>query len=804
MKKTDILVIHLFLMFASSCLLAVGWENKGYFTLKNIDGREIFSDPDGSTFYSIGMVYAYGPENPELKIKLTPEKVINDLEIIKEHSFNTLNLYGDLFLDSILPWCDKNKMAVYFRTKYAEENFPDFLDPAFFDKVKKYYDEFYKKINNHHCVLAIDMDQRWMLADADWSGTLHGSKLKIGDKTLSYLPNWLKDKYNSIDVLNKIWNKNYLDFNDVLKDEEIIKAEAIGLKPYRLDLVLFSNWSINSFLQKLTTYMKFLNPNYLITYTTELPEVFLFPLSTKQNSGIDFISPVHYNSDAHFNRDWIAAAKLIFQSKFHYDLQNLTVYISETGFRTDPLSQTPPAMMYASSKLRDKEHQAEMYLREMTLLNALPFISGWGYFKFYDKWFEGDFGYINDDVSLKPISKTGKILNKKLPINLKQEKEPIVWIYYPQYAFSSNYASSKQYQTLVLLLENEYLKKYETIINNLLRSLDSPSDENIKKPLNELVSDFDRLWLPFKFTDTIPNDDKPIILAGRSLEVISLSDREKLKNKKTITLGEIGKQDEGYNKTDDWYLEILGINTKELKDKYQTHPLPFDYSFSNNEIICNSCNTHFIISKTADDNLCYLKCMKQKIDIADDYYTKIHFLIASSSSDYCEKISLLYQDRTIEQRYFAPTIPSYLEKPNFGHLGLVEKVNYQTVYITHLDISCNIMKKLDAIILPDNEEIYLFAVSFNNSGKVNNSYVEINFGDDRIKGSSPWVFLLDNITEKNYNILARFGNGYPAVIQTNDARHTAFLYDALTWDSKNDEISREIESQSNILLQLIK
>ncbi|MEA3347233.1 MAG: beta-galactosidase, partial [Candidatus Auribacterota bacterium] len=424
-----------------------GWQGKDFFKIRNIKGRPIFISPEGEPFYAISMVYAYGPESGPNKGDLTAGKVIKELERMKEHGFNTIDLYGDFFLKEMLDWCESNEMSLYFRTSYTHlpdfpghlRDFPDFMDGNFREKAKQQYADFLILIKDYRCVLAVDMDQRWLF-EIHWNGEKRFDVPKLGPSGVKYLPVWMKDKYKNIEVLNKLWKKKYSGFEDILKDDEIIKSgvvQPLNRHPWRVDLVEYSNWTINDFLLELTCYMKLVDPNHMITYTTELPEPVPFPLSTKENSGIDFISPVHYNNDSDFDRDWVANGEMFYMTKFHYDLQKLPVYINETGFRTSPLAANPANMGYASARFNDEEHLADLYLIQTALMDTYPWLLGWAWFKWYDKLHEGDFGYVRDDNSLKPVSKLGKVINARIPINMNAEDTPEVWVYYPEHTLDN-------------------------------------------------------------------------------------------------------------------------------------------------------------------------------------------------------------------------------------------------------------------------------------------------------------------------------------------------------------------------------
>ena len=378
-----------------------GWRSGGYFTLQEKKGRIVFIDPNGEPFYSIGMVYAYGPDLSHKKPQLTADIVLAELELMAEHGFNTLDLYGNAFLDEILDWCDENKMGVYLRTSYTDalglspqrNEFPDFMNPEFRAGAIERMVGIALGIKDYHSVLALDMDQRWLFG-VDWRGQKRLDKAKVGPHGVRYFPTWLENKYKQIDALNEAWGKSYSTFADLLEDGDLVRGRnfrSLERKPWRLDVVEYTLWTINDFLKELNQAVKDVHPDILVTYTTELPEVIPFPISTKDNSGIDFISPVHYNYFMDFDRDWASNVKLIVQTKFHADLSGLTTYVNETGYRTNVLHQRPPVVSYAMTRFDDQEHKAKLYLEQMSLSNILPWLSGWSYFKWFDKWPEGDF-----------------------------------------------------------------------------------------------------------------------------------------------------------------------------------------------------------------------------------------------------------------------------------------------------------------------------------------------------------------------------------------------------------------------------
>ncbi len=842
LKQVFIALVSVYLSLSCARAVSVqeeGWRSKKFFKIEYIKNRPVFISPDGKPFFAVSMVYAYGPEAGPNKGNMTAEKVLKELEVMKSHGFNTVDLYGDLFLREMLEWCEKNEMGIYFRTSYTNlddfpnelRNFPDFMDSEFREKTKEYYTDFLALIKDYRCVLAVDMDQRWLF-DISWTGDKRFDIPKLGPEGVSYLPIWLEKRYKDIKALNKLWKKKYADFPDILNDTEIIKdgaVEPLDNHPWRVDLVEYTNWTVNDFLLELTGYMRLLDPNHMITYTTELPEPIPFPLSTKENSGIDFISPVHYNCDSDFNRDWVANGEMFFMTKFHYDLQTLPVYINETGFRTSPLSSNPPLMSYASAKPGDEKHVAELYLEQTALMNTYPWLLGWAWFKWYDKLYEGDFGYIRDDGSLKPVSELGKVVNAELPVNMNAEPDPDIYIYYPQYVQASEEPAHPQMRTLVLLLENDFFEAFYKMLEEIKPFISEPSEEMLRKKFFKVLPDiFKKKWKPFKFISVLPEDDKPVILLGSILKQLSDEDRKILRHKKTITFGPVGITDERYNARKPFYAELAGLkqgrkktvfypmdlkkyfNNKAFSSKKRIVKADFDGEgnsisstgfpgFNKGLELCED-NVKFILSeRNGNDNI---KCENQKIAVQPGSYTSANFLMASVRGDAVAKAELLYEEGYKEGINFGPAVSDWTTPPFFAEEGLVLTMenkygkNGEDVYLSVVKIPLSPAKNLKSIILPDAPRVHVFAVSLGKNEDSKAIFCDVIMGEEKISGRTEWIA---TVNKGSYMTLATFGNGAPAVIQSKDKRHVAFLFDALTWRGIKDEISRDLKSLSIML-----
>ncbi|MDP3980450.1 MAG: beta-galactosidase [Chlamydiota bacterium] len=790
-----------------------GWGSGDYFKMQERNGRQIYLDPNGEPFYSIGMVYAYGPEMGLKTTKLTAEIVISELEAMKEHGFNTLDLYGNAFIDEVLDWCQENKMGVYLRTSYTDglnlnplrNEFPDFMDPEFRAKAIERMVGIAVGVQEYHSVLAIDMDQRWLFG-VDWRGQNRLERVHVGPSGVRHFPIWLENKYKDIVKLNTAWEKKYNSFSDILEDQDITRNgrnfESLDRKAWRLDIVEYALWTINDFQKELNTAVKEVSPNILLTYTTELPEVIPFPISTKLNSGIDFISPVHYNYFMDYDRDWASNVKLIMQTKFHADLSGLSTYVNETGFRTNTLHQRPPVVSYAMTRQDDQEQKAELYLEQMSLSNVMPWMLGWSYFKWFDKWPEGDFGYVESNGSLRPISDLGMKINKQFAINWSSEPPEKVVLFYPTYTLAAPHAGFQQFKGLISFLENTLLVHHRNMVKDVIKLWRSQADIKEHDLFKNLKAIFEKEWFPFRFVSDISNVEKPILLAGYNLEMLSDEDRTLLNKKKTISFGPVGLYDERFHKRDPWYLEVVGIDKSAYEEKIYTQDIGVAQETETIESLYGKIS--FLMPGLKDSNRAHLLSQGQKIKIRDGVYTSLELLMCANDGDVTDIVGLVYDDGTVEDKYIAPTVNDWRFKPTFNHLGWTGIVaDKKEGNLSHISIPVNASKRLVALQLPTNQGLWLFAVSMIEGGVSSQSKVRLHWEKSSVEGTTPWLLSV-RPGSGNYQTLAVFENGWPAVIKSNDGQHIAFLYDALTWRDGAQEISLQTLFHEKLIRKLVE
>jgi len=258
----------------------------------------------------------------------------------------------------------------------------------------------------------------------------------------------------------------------------------------------------------------------------------------------------------------------------------MPTFVRESGWRTETLSQTVPLTGYAWS-LSDR-HKAALYLRQATLMAVYPWTPGWAYFKWYDKPEEGDFGFLNDAGSQRPIANLAGCINPYVQVNTTGRRPPRRWVYYPEYALAAPYAAYEHYKTLLEILEYDFFQAYEERVTETLNQVPWPLTRTLTltrchaitstRLFTGLVNVFNERWQPFAFASTVPTDDLPILLAGRALEPLSAHNRAALAQKRTVTFGPLGTSDERFHPTTPWYAAIVGM-TVPLPDRVTASPV---------------------------------------------------------------------------------------------------------------------------------------------------------------------------------------------------------------------------------------
>lgn len=803
---------------------------KGRFTLSTTGGRPIFLDPNGRPFYSIGMVYAYDPEAGPYA-NLTWNRVRWDLEAIKAHGFNTVNLYGDKFLPQLLAWCDEHGLAVILRTSYTDgmdlpperRDFPDFMDKAFRTAAADHYDTLLAQTKGHPSLLAIDMDQRWLFP-LDWSGALHADQPKLGPAAREYLPIWLEARFHSIQALNSAWDRTYASFSDVLADPEIVSradGSILPLKrhPWRLDIVEYTLWTIDDFLHDLSGALKAKVPGLLLTYTTEHPEVTPFPLTTRA-SGIDFIAPVHYNKKDWYDRDWIAAGKSIYETRWHWDMQGLPVYIAETGWRTTPLDQWPRVTNYAFARPGDEKHLAGLYLRQNALWSSMPWTVGWAHFKMYDKISEGDFGYLRDDRSEKPVSIAGRATNAFLPVAAELSDRYRATILYPRYALASEKAGMRALATLAYALEADAIHAMEERSADAEAKLSDAAAVMGSGYTRSVVKEIVARWFPFRFAPEVPNG-VVVLLAGDPLENLSRADRDALTDQKTVSFARAGLRDERFRATPAWFLEIAGAGVTAVGESiavplaawlnhngagrggdFDGHGSAFDAKTVDAIAAYRGMKFEAAENAAGLDNI---QCLGQTLELdAASGASELHAVVAVHGGDVALPLEFVYDDGTRETKWLGVAAKDWSSPPENERFIRTRDTRGAERVMTHLMTTVHPLKKLKGIVLPNDPEIHLFAMTLVVRSEGAMLPVTVEMGGMRLEGVAAWAVFLPKDAVPADRVLARFSDGRPAAILSPDHRHAAFLFDILTWTGSKTMVSRDLETVSKMVRRAIE
>jgi len=795
------------LAFSSAVSLAE-WKQGTRFKVGSVNGKSCLVSPDGSPFKSVGMVWAYGPDRGPLSGNLTVQKMTNQLAIIQSMGFNTLNLYGDQFIPEMLAWCDRNEMAVYFRTSYYSlpdfpsdlRQYPDFMDPAFRRMAADYYKPFLKQIENHPSVLAVDMDHRWLFP-LDWAGQRRIATPMLRPLAVAHFPKWLRNKYGSIAGVNSAWNTKYASFGEIIEDARFIKGgevQDLANHPWRVDVTLYTLWTAADFLRELTSSMRTKVPGLLITPTTEHPEC-LPETNPSREFGIDFMSPVHYNAMEDFERDLPSLCKLIYETRWHYDMQGGPVVISETGWRTSPLEQDPPSDGYAFVKPSTGKTVARAYAEQSSLLNILPWIGGYAYFKLYDKWREGDFGYLHDDATKKPIALVGDAINRAFDTAALPDPEPMVWIYYPEYAQATHEPGFRQFKTWVLVWERPFFQAMKRRLDELWPALLAGDKKAGEALAFALASDFQALWRGFAFTKTLPDDDKPILLFSTVSELLSREDRAALLRRKTISFGAVGTRDTTMRKTVPWHLSALGF--ADAAETLTVLPLPHDTRKSPVSLPARKWDgSNRLGSLLTPMKSEPVECRGQPFSIPDGRFNRIEILAGAVGGSAAPSFCIEYGKGSLERIAMGPTVSDERFQPT-----MTEGWLHDGKYLSHIVIPLEPQRSLTSIRLPNAPwaRIYLAALV---SGESSNATVFLtDLQGNTVEGKASWCMRLNRAglnDPDGLEVLQHFTNREPAVIAKGS--HVAFLYDPFTWTGHKSDISLKISLHEQTVLRALE
>lgn len=790
--RTVFLAVVLATAFGAASRAA--WEPGTRFAAGETGGKPCLLDPRGRPFKSVGMVWAYGPERGPKSGDLTVERLTNELQVIKDLGFNTLNLYGDRFIPEMLEWCDRNELAVYFRTAYYSladfpgdlKEYPDYMDPAFREAAKDYYRKKYlDAIKDHPSVLAIDMDHRWLF-QLDWGGAKRFDQPKLRPKAVAFFPRWLEAKYGQVEVLNAAWGTSYRTFDDILKDGKLIRDGEVlklGNHPARVDAFLYTLWTASDFLKELAGFLQSEIPGLLITPTTEHPEC-IPDANPRTDTGIAFMSPVHYNGQDDFERDLPGLCKLIYETRWHYDLQGGPVYISETGFRTDTLEQKPPATMYAWTVPPDEETAARCYALEFSLLNVLPWISGYGYFMLYDKWAEGDFGYLRDDGTKKPMAIVGDAINRAFSAAALPDPEPQVWVYYPDYAQATHRPGFQQIKSLVAILEQPFLRALEGRVDEHWEGLRAGDPRAGRRFAAAVTKDFRKLWRGFAFATSLPHDGKPVILLSTISEILTPDDRDALRGHRTITIGPVGVRDRAMRETEPWNLEALGLGREIAQERFLRITPRDGTAVVFKGLPAFATNSPWPSIPQAE-LASGVPCRGQGIAVPAGRYTRLELLAGSVDGDAAPFFEAVYAGGVSRRHAFAPTVSDTRFDP-----VMTEGVPVGDRKLSRVVVSLEPSEELQRIVLPDAPWVQVHGLVLARGGEAREVRVALPVRDGSVTGITTW-WLCPNELGEEIRVLKQFAGGEPAVIAR--GAHAAFLFDPLTWSDRKGEISQYVD-----------
>ena len=124
--------------------------------------------------------------------------------------------------------------------------------------------------------------------------------------------------------------------------------------------------------------------------------------------------------------------------------------------------------------------------------------------------------------------------------------------------------------------------------------------------------------------------------------------------------------------------------------------------------------------------------------------------------------------------------------------------------MTHLSTTVHPLKKLKSVLLPNDPAIHIFALTLVARSEGTMIPVAVDMGGVRIEGVTAWAVFLPSDAIPADRVLARFSDGRPAIILSDDRMHATFLFDLLTWNGSRTMISRDLKSVAEIVRRVLK
>jgi hypothetical protein len=367
-------------------------------------------------------------------------------------------------------------------------------------------------------------------------------------------------------------------------------------------------------------------------------------------------------------------------------------------------------------------------------------------------------------------------------------------VYYPTYALAAPYAAYEHDKTLLEILEYDFFQAYEERVTETLNQVPWPLTKTLTvtqchaitstRLLTDLVNVFNEHWQSFAFTSTVPTDDLPILLAGRALEPLSSHDRDALAQKRTVTFGPVGTSDERFHSTIPWYAAIVSMAVP-LPDRVTASP------------VCPAATG-------------------PAVNILSHPITAYAGRSVEVGVEWCNLPADAYQDYDLivqlENKVITPNVFYVHDFTDFATTGALTAT---------LDID---PQHELTYARPITGSRYVAAVISKTCGWCDQLVVD-DTPNEAVIQPRRWITVTTSCglvcpawtgwtvqpLSGTYRTLATFQggelDGQPAIVQSQDGRHTAFLYDVLSWKPITSDLERAKIEESlachHVLLQRV-
>jgi hypothetical protein len=382
-------------------------KTNGRFRIEKYKGKWWFVDPEGRLFWSHGLdcvefgtqsqtritdreqLFSYLPAegSPEEQIYTFRKDLIDSSKWLSFHALNLFRKYSESWkeismdrihdrmrswgINTIGNWSDPNiylkRKTPYVLTAYSRKTgvIADPYAAGFQENLEESLSSKKEEINDPWCVgVFVDNELKW---GVKWASKIPEQiqQASSDQPAKRVFIDMMKDKYKSIESLNRTWKTSFISWEGLLENKEVIPGAAKDMRDFMKDFT-------SEYYSKCRAAVKNVSPEML--YMGCRMDFHLYPEDTSLNYIIKIAS--EYCDVVSFNRYRYTCAELIPPYGKDYP-----IIIGEFHFGSLETGLLQPGLRYAA----DQNERAEFYEHYVSSAIKNPYIVGTHWFQLVDQ-----------------------------------------------------------------------------------------------------------------------------------------------------------------------------------------------------------------------------------------------------------------------------------------------------------------------------------------------------------------------------------------------------------------------------------